>query len=411
MSGTRRRVLPVVGVSAVGLAVGVAAGGLYQGATAEPIREPLLPVALSQPKDDQPVWTTARQPDPPKVPTLPPPKPQPAAPASPGVPPPPPLLAVPPVSQQAVREEAPPPRAVRPTAPATPEVAPPARPVNSTGPMQPVTLPQPVFNLRPTEPRHNVNASGPTAPPATGTPTGLVGPPVIPAELPSLPTRSGAHGSPASLQTPPPPAPGDASMELLTSQFALSAVLGAALATAPISPVAAQDKGQTDQVKKDDQDVKKLLEGIRNDLNSLKTSQGYLEDAILGKKDGTGAGPDAGLIKRFDDLDRRLKAVESALARLGYLPRETGDRSTSGFGPGTGGGTGTVIGRAYVRIVNDYPTDTSLIVNGKSYRLAQGETRTVEVPPGSYTYELLHAGSQPTTSTIKEGETVTLRIR
>ena len=50
------------------------------------------------------------------------------------------------------------------------------------------------------------------------------------------------------------------------------------------------------------------------------------------------------------------------------------------------------------------------LVNGRSHRLAPGEARTVEVPPGSYTYELLHAGAQPKTAAIKDGETVTLRV-
>jgi hypothetical protein len=43
--------------------------------------------------------------------------------------------------------------------------------------------------------------------------------------------------------------------------------------------------------------------------------------------------------------------------------------------------------------------------------MTPGETKTVEVPVGSYTYELLGSGSQPTTSTVRDAETVTLRIR
>ena len=35
---------------------------------------------------------------------------------------------------------------------------------------------------------------------------------------------------------------------------------------------------------------------------------------------------------------------------------------------------------------------------------------TVDVPPGSFTYELLHAGSAQKTSSVREGETMTLRI-
>ena len=64
-----------------------------------------------------------------------------------------------------------------------------------------------------------------------------------------------------------------------------------------------------------------------------------------------------------------------------------------------------------VRLVNDYPSDLSLILNGASHRLKQGETKTVDVPPGSFTYELIAEGATPITRTIRAEETVTLRIK
>jgi hypothetical protein len=67
--------------------------------------------------------------------------------------------------------------------------------------------------------------------------------------------------------------------------------------------------------------------------------------------------------------------------------------------------------KGVVRIVNEYPVEISLLVNGKSYRVAPSESRSIDVPSGSYTYELLQSGAAATTSPIRDGETVTLRIR
>ncbi len=353
MTGTRRR-RAAVGAAAVGLAVG--AGGLFRAATAEPIKMPLLPVALSQPRDDQPTWT-----------------------ASGGVVP----AAVTTPPRHA--ETAPAPRPV----PGY-ELAPPARPSDSAGVVQPAPPPQPVFNLKSAEPRHTVEA---------GTPVGPSAPPAA-VELPP----------PPAFQPPPTPAPGDAPMPALTRQLVMSAAFGAALAAAPVAPVAAQDKdkSQPDATKKDDlTDIKDQLKTLREDVKNLQTFRKEIDDLVLGKKDGTGIGPDAGLIKRLNELEGRLNKIQESLnsisARLGGP-----SNSTSAFGPPA---PGVVPGRAFVRIVNEYPTEMSMLVNGRSYRVLPGQTTTVEVPPGGYTYELLHTGSQPVTSTVKEGETVTLRIR
>jgi hypothetical protein len=358
MIGTSRR-RAAVGAAAVGLAVG--AGGLFRAAMAEPIKMPLLPVALSQPKDDQPTWTASGG----VVPAAVTPPPRPA-------------------------EPAPAPRPV----PGY-ELAPPARPSNSAGVVQPAPLPQPVFNLQSAAPRLTVEA---------GTPVGPSAPPAA-VELPPPPGFEPPGGVP-----PPTPAPGDAPMPALTRQLVMSAAFGAALAAAPLAPVAAQDdakKGQTDTGKKDDiADIKKQLEDIQKDVQSLQRFRKSLEDEVFGKPDGK-ALADMGLIKRLTEIESKINRIE---ATLNQISARLGDpsKSTSAFAPPA---PGAAVGRAFVRIVNEYPTEMSMLVNGRSYRVLPGQTATVEVPPGGYTYELLHTGSQPVTSTVKEGETVTLRIR
>jgi hypothetical protein len=349
----------VVGVTALGLAVG--AGGLYRAATAEPLQVPLIPVALSQPKGEQPNWTASGGRVVPTTGLLPP---QPA-------------------------EPAPEPRPVL-----TYELAPPARPSNSAGAVQPAPLPQPVFNLQSADPGHSVESGG--------TPAGPQAPPAA-AELAPPPVFQPPGG--VSAPTPP-PAPGDAQM---TRQLVMSAVFGAALAAAPLTPVAAQDekKGQTDTGKKDDvADIKKQLEDIKRDIQSLQTFRKNLEDEVFGKSDGKTLA-EMGLIKRLTEIETKLNRIETA---LNQISGRVGDpsKSTSAFGPPV---PGAVVGKAFVRIVNEYPTEMSMLVNGRAYRVLPGQTATVEVPPGGYTYELLHSGAQPVTSTVKDGETVTLRIR
>ena len=67
--------------------------------------------------------------------------------------------------------------------------------------------------------------------------------------------------------------------------------------------------------------------------------------------------------------------------------------------------------KATLRIVNEYPVAISMMVNGSSHRVEPNPSKSVEVPAGSYTYELLHSGSQATTAAIKENDSVTLRIK
>jgi hypothetical protein len=198
-----------------------------------------------------------------------------------------------------------------------------------------------------------------------------------------------------------------------TRQLLMSTVLGVALAASPATSPAAPGgtpgapglalKGAGEQ--KDD--VKTQLEQIQKDIKELQKSIKALADAVNGTKDGA-VGVDAGLLARVKALESSFGTIDATLKRIeAKLPEQ---KSTSGFGPTTP--TPMPSARAYVRIINEYPTDMSLLINGKSHRLRAGETKTVDVTAGSYTYELLHAGAQqPTTSLVKEGETVTLRIR
>jgi hypothetical protein len=66
-----------------------------------------------------------------------------------------------------------------------------------------------------------------------------------------------------------------------------------------------------------------------------------------------------------------------------------------------------------VKIINEYPVEIAMVINGASpsYRVAPGTTLDVEVPAGDFTYQLLQSGAPATKSTIKDKETVKLRIK
>jgi hypothetical protein len=165
-----------------------------------------------------------------------------------------------------------------------------------------------------------------------------------------------------------------------------------------------ENKDQASGGKKDPPaDVARSIEDLKKDVESLRKSRDSVDDLLYGKADGKSP-IDLGIMRRLSDLDARLKSVESALARIESALKDP--TRTSGYAPGTA----PITTRSHIRIVNDYPTEMSMMVNGKSYRIAPGEVKILDVPAGSYSYELLHAGSQPKSGTVRDGETVTLRI-
>lgn len=181
----------------------------------------------------------------------------------------------------------------------------------------------------------------------------------------------------------------------------------------------------------------KSLDSLRAEVMKLKEQGNTTDAALFGKKDGT-AGSD-GMYRRLNAMEEKLTAVQETLKKLddkltamtkttsASSPLSGGVTPSGGAGdpnwvkpqqmPSTAGATPTVPTPANpnagtIRIVNEYPAEISLVINRTmAYKLAAGEVKAVEVPQGSYTYELLMTGAQPTTSTIKAGETVTLRIK
>jgi hypothetical protein len=274
---------------------------------------------------------------------------------------------------------------------------------------QPTVVPpavDPGKALRPSDPGLNVKPVEP-APPVT------IEFPATPAvELNQPTTGSAGRQTPAvptsRVLTFPPTPPGDAPMPLSFRTIARAAVLGTVLLAAP---ALADDPKPTDTVKYADlEPIKEQLKKVREDLDALKSLDRQLKDlkeALEGRADKGGLSDD-GLLKTVRKLQASLDTLNTKLTTLETKLNET--TRTVGSSP-LGGGPMVVAAKAAVKIVNEYPIEVSMLVNGVPYRVAASTTKEVPVVPGGFTYQLLTSGSSEVSRQIKDGETVTLRVR
>lgn len=271
-------------------------------------------------------------------------------------------------------------------------------------PAPPLALPlptppaQPEFRLQPPEPRHNVTSKEP-----------------IPSPLLRIPT-------------PPTPTPGDAPMPLSLRRSALSALLGTGLVAGTIYADAEPPKKDDSAITKKDvdttntllADLKKQLEDLKSkdfadltakiadlktkelaalktELEQVKASKKQLLEILEGTDKGDGLlkklttieSKLGDLAKKVDSLDKKLESTRTALASP--IAKEVSK-------------TGTV------KLVNLYAADVDIVLNGKGYRLTPNETKSIAIPVGDFTYQLLTGGGEEKKRTIKESEEVLLKV-
>jgi hypothetical protein len=291
------------------------------------------------------------------------------------------------------------------------DLAPPTPPAGSPEPA-PIALPaKPESDLpggnRGTNVKPDVPANAPApvlTPPAPVLP---VPEPAKPAGPPATPDRNAppAAGGPTS---PTIPAPGDDPVSAF-SQSAAAALLGGALLTpatpapaAPPAPLAVPAAQKSDE-KPDAEAVKKQLDETNKKLDEIQKQLAQLTEALNGRKDSEGYRiTGSGLVEQVRDLRDRLAAVEDDLRKM---------KASSSLRPP---GPATIDPKAntgVVRVVNEYPVRISIVVNGTSYRVEPSKSLDIDVPAGEFSYQLLESGAATTKSTIKEKETVTLRIK
>ena len=187
---------------------------------------------------------------------------------------------------------------------------------------------------------------------------------------------------------------------VVTSTIAGAALMGGAMAEDPKKPATPPTSVPTET------ETKKLTEEIKNLKDDLKVNKDKLEQLEL-QVNGKPKAVDKielGLVKRLENAEAEIKLLVQKILIL----ETTGTKSVveKTLLPATIAGKGKVV------IVNEFKVKLSVMLNGTSHVLDKDETKTILVGEGQFKYELVDfAGATAVTSNIKEGETVTLRIK
>ncbi len=284
------------------------------------------------------------------------------------------------------------------------------KPVEIPQPVKPVDLPAPVPPVKPE------NSLRPEAAPLTVNP----GPaPVGPETLP-LPRKVGNETAPLprpvveeSVTPMPKPdvrpiaapyTPGSTPMTL-SRHTLLSAVMGAALAAAP---------AYADDPKPADAEaikaIQKEIADLKADVKLLKEQRNELHKQLNGIPESQRKTPDEkGALIRMQEAET---AAEKMAAKVKELETSLAQKSVSEKLPVGGSGSGISPGRGLVKLVNEYNVKVSMMLNGTSYQLGVNEVKSIEVPEGKLKYELVEfPNASAKETTIKEGETLTLRVK
>jgi hypothetical protein len=208
------------------------------------------------------------------------------------------------------------------------------------------------------------------------------------------------------------PTPGDSTVNPLNQSIS-AALLGSLLfvpakpanAAPPLPAVPFPTRIAADD-KADIAALKTQVEGVDKKLTELQKDIKQLTELLNGKKDEKGypLPSDPGIVSELKKLKDSLAAVEAEMTKMKT-------QSSSLRPPSTGSSTDPKPTRGTVRVVNEYPVQISIVVNGTSYRVAPSKSLDIDVPVGEFTYQLLESGAASTKSVIKEKELVTLRIK
>lgn len=423
-----RRRVPIAGVVVGGFLLGAGVIGLYRVADAQPLPPPDLP-ALPPPGGS--ALLPPAMPTPPALPPI-----EQAAGNVPPVAPP----AVPPATragelrpQPALPEPAPLPTPAAPPAPVKPPVDSVPLPAPSLDPL-PSPVPPPsaakpdLPPVLPSEAPASDSIPKPVDPPAAGAlppadTKPVAPPPAQPAEQlppakpesnlrPELPSPNVTQNDPAGRSVLPPPdavvpprsspAPGAALMTLTPHKTLLTAAAGMALAFTPIASLAADDPKPAAADAKTVEALDRKVKDLTDDIKKVREEKDRLELLVNGSKDGLGK---PGLLKRLEQAEADLKAMNEKMKALEekLTTKSTSEKTTL---------PSAMVGKGKVVLVNEFRTKLSVMVNGTSYPLDPSQTKDLLVPFGDFTYELVEfPNAAPVKSNIKEGETVTLRIK
>src|SRR5262249_1356030 len=146
-------------------------------------------------------------------------------------------------------------------------------------------------------------------------------------------------------------------------------------------------------------ELKAQLDTTNAKLDGIQRTLDRLTELLEGKRDAKGfrIESDPGAVEEIKRLKNQLADLQKQMDTM---------KSSTSLRPGA-----TITNRGTVRVVNDYPVEISIVINGRSYRVAANTTTNVDVPVGEFTYQLLQSGASEVRSRIAEKEVVTLRVK
>lgn len=189
--------------------------------------------------------------------------------------------------------------------------------------------------------------------------------------------------------------------------LALQAMVVWTLAAAPVHaedqkdkpPAGASSKGGTSSDRSPADLAEGTLEGdikkLKKDLADLKVMLSEIQAAQKAKS----------LTKQIDSDQIRDQVRQAIKDELADLRKELGESRRSAYA----GSPPTGSSGARVRLINRYMEQQTVLVNGRSYGLAPGETRTVDVAPGEFVYEV-RGVTEPRPRTVQASEMFTIDI-
>jgi hypothetical protein len=157
--------------------------------------------------------------------------------------------------------------------------------------------------------------------------------------------------------------------------------------------------------------LKFQIEQTNEKLATIQKQLASLTEMINGKKDPAGLNNDPGILYEIKKLKERLEIIERDLTKF------NNQTSSSLRPPASANPINPIIepkpvALGTLRIVNDYPVEISMVINGEqSYKIGPAKAVDIRVPAGDFTYQLVQSGAPPTRSFIKDKEMVTLRIK
>jgi hypothetical protein len=193
--------------------------------------------------------------------------------------------------------------------------------------------------------------------------------------------------------TKPMPQPGEATMNAI--KIAMSAIVGAALLSAPAKAVEPPKPDPRVDAK---DDVSKTIERLEAAVKKLET----IEQSMTEYKASNTAAMKQ-VTTALDTMKIKIEILEEELKilRKAAKPDSTSKRATNGD-------AAAKMGR--VKLSNEYPEEMSIVVNGTAHRLVPGETKTINVPAGVFTYQVLQLQRNVQERTIAADEEKPIRI-